>query len=184
MIEDYKLSLFRKGFEKRGLVHDNLQPSFREARATAEWSDAFAIEHRPEARKNGAKNKRYRLRLSRAIAQEPNWIRYFWFYGYLLLREEETQAATDMLSRAAAARCARFPVESLNAAMVLGAHQGRAGETRRAAEIIRSALAFHDQVAEDFEVKINRRLRPWLETALALIGAGRGEEVRPYAFAY
>lgn len=184
MIEDYKLSLFRKGFEKRGLVHDNLQPSFRDAHASAQWSDAFTIEHRPEPAKNGAKNKRYRLRLNRAIAQDPHWIRYHWFYGYLLQREEEPQLAMELLARAAEARCRRFPVESLNAAMVLSALQAQAGETRRATETLRSALAFHDEVAGDFEVKVNRRLRPWLEGALDLVGAGHLDRVSPYPFAY
>jgi hypothetical protein len=53
-----------------------------------------------------------------------------------------------------------------------------------ALKVLARARAFHDSVAEDFEVKINFRLRPWLDQALEYCRRGELEKIKAYQFAY
>ena len=77
-----------------------------------------------------------------------------------------------------------FPVESLNASMVLAAIHARLGERLQTDAILHEALKYYRTVSEDFEVKVNFRLRPWLEQALDFTERGMLEQVRPYPFPY
>ena len=52
VIEDYKLCLFRKGIEKRGLIHDNAQFEIRTRNLRADWLPGLAI-FPPSRRRQG-----------------------------------------------------------------------------------------------------------------------------------
>jgi len=77
-----------------------------------------------------------------------------------------------------------FPVECLNAGMELAGLQAQAGDTMGAIRTVTDALHFHHAVAQDFEVAINFRIRPWFERALEALNDGDGERIVPYAFAH
>lgn len=181
--DDYKLFLFRRGFNKRGLVHDNVQIDIREKGGTARWLDGLSVLHRPDPERVAWKKTFYRQRLTCAIRREPDWLRYHWFLGYSLFQDGEAADAEPYLRLAAESRSLRFPVECLNSAMVLVellAAQGRAGEAGR---ILADARSFYEAVKSDFEVSINFRMSDWLEEAAAAARSGRPETIHAYRFA-
>jgi tetratricopeptide (TPR) repeat protein len=156
----------------------------REAGAVAEWTDAFEILHHPEERKLARKDGYYSWRLDKAIAMDPDWIRYYWFRGIHYERIGEHELARRDFEHAFASRSRQFPVECLNAAMTLAAQLAQAGDREVALQTVTEALEFHDEVAKDFEVAVNFRLRPWFERALAHLEDGKLEQVIAYDFAH
>ena len=184
IVDDYKLSLFRKGYGKRGLVHDNIQPSLREKNTTAVWTDAFEILHYPEENKLPGKDEYYAWRLDRAIQQDPDWMRYYWFRGLLLLRMGSPADAARDLNKCFSSKSKLFPVECINAGMGLAALYARDGDRMAATRTVTDALNFHRAVEDDFEVAINFRLRPWFERTLDALEDDDLDRVVPYTFAH
>jgi hypothetical protein len=76
-----------------------------------------------------------------------------------------------------------FPVECLNSCMVLAEIAARAGDAAAVADVVETALRFHALVANDFEVAVNFRLKPWFDQALRDAAAGNLAAVRAYQFA-
>lgn len=181
--EDYKLFLFRRGFRKRGLVHENAQIDLRERGARAEWLDGLVVHHHPEAAKHPAKETLYRWRLRCAMAKEPHWTRYAWFYGYMCFQSGDFDQAERHLRACAGTEAPLFPVERLNSFMVLAELYARRSEREAALAALDAALALHERVADDFEVRINFRLAPWLREARDACARGALESVRAYRFA-
>jgi hypothetical protein len=77
-----------------------------------------------------------------------------------------------------------FPVESLNAGMYLAAWHARASDAAAALAVVKDGIAYHNEVAGDFEVAINFRIRPWFERAKVALESGTAERVIPYDFAH
>ena len=182
-LEDYKLFLFRNGFLHRGEIHENVQLDIRMKGGRASWSEALRVDHCPEPARQTGKAAWYRQRLECAIERDPAWYRYYWFLGYLLFRSGDWDAATGFLTTAAESGSTLFPVECLNSRMVLAEMQagsGRPGDVRR---ILEAAADFHAQVADDFEVRVNFRLAPWLRQAANALRRGALGEIRVYRFA-
>lgn len=182
--EDYKCAVFRKGVQMRGLIHDNPQFHLRVRGLSAVWEERLVINHYPSQEKAAAKRRRYAQRLSCAMRLEPQWLRYRWFWGYSLLRSgkiDEAARQFEVLHYA----CARlFPVECLNASMVLAECYARRGLRAPAAEVLSRTLDFHREIEEDFEVRVNFRVVPWLYRASEACALGKLEEVRSYEFAF
>jgi glycosyltransferase involved in cell wall biosynthesis len=181
--DDYKLFLFRRGFEKRGLVHDNVQLDIRDKGGHARWLEGLEVVHRPDPARARFKQDFYRQRLRCAIRREPDWLRYHWYLGYSLFRDGDAAEAEPWLRAAAQARHPRFPVECLNARMVLAellAAQGRAGEV---SDLLDEALAYFHAVEADFEVAINFRMGGWLRAAAEAADQGRLDGIKGYRFA-
>lgn len=183
VFDDYKLFLFRADLRTIGLVHDVAQLDIRARGLSAAWLDSLKVEHFPDPERGDAKAVRYRQRLLCAIRHDPGFYRYHWFLGYTEFRAGRWSDAERLLGIAAAACSKRFPVETLNSATVLAELQARRGDTAAAEDTLTRALAFHAEVADDFEVVINARLRPWLQSALRDCRDGRLDAVRAYRFA-
>lgn len=180
--DDYKLFLFRRGFQKRGLVHDNVQIDIREKGGTARWLDELTVLHRPDPERVAWKKTFYRQRLTCGIRREPDWLRYHWFLGYSLFQDGHAAEAEPFLRFAAESRSLRFPVECLNSAMVLVellAGRGQTGEVERTLD---GARSFYETVKSDFEVSINFRMAGWLETAAVAVRSGQPETIHAYRF--
>lgn len=184
VIEDYKLGLFKKGFQKIGMVHENVQPSVRAAGGSAEWTDAFEISHYPEQAKLLRKNEYYSWRLDKAIGMNPDWIRYYWFRGILHERLGDADLARADFEHAFTSESRQFPVECLNAGMALANQLSHLGERERALRVVEDALAFHDELSNDFEVAVNFRLRPWFERTLACLESNHLDRIAAYDFAH
>jgi hypothetical protein len=183
-IEDYKLSLFRRGARKAGAIHETAQPDFRARGWVARWLDGVTLRHLPDAERRERKRALYLDALRKAAAADPAWLRYHWFLGHDLYRSGHSEEARGWLEQCFAGRSSRFPVESLNAAMLLAAIAVRRGDEGGALAVLAAARSFHDLVRDDFEVAVNFRLRPWLDAAEAAIREGHSGRIEPYAFPY
>lgn len=184
VVEDYKLSFFRRDVRYMGLVHENPQQHVRRHGLRAAWLDELAIQHYPEPAKLDDKRRLYRWRLQCALSHDDPWYRYHWFMGYMLYLGGEMDQSVRHLAKAAAARSRDFPVECLNSHVVLAKIQSDRGDARAAAGTLDSALAFYGETAHDFEVRVNFRLKPWLDAALSACRAGGLEQIEIYQFAY
>jgi glycosyltransferase involved in cell wall biosynthesis len=183
-IEDYKLPLVRRGIEHDGLSHANFQHCIRRRGQRAAWTDAFRIDHQPEWARAGRKDATYLERITLAIERDPDWLRYHWFLGYLHYRRGGEETARGHLERAARSRSEEFPVECLNSHMILAEMHARRGERKETSEWLEAALSFLEQVGEDFEVRVNFRLEPWLLRARDACESGRLDDIRAYRFPY
>ncbi|MCB2076963.1 MAG: glycosyltransferase [Novosphingobium sp.] len=184
LIEDYKLALFRADHRHRGLIHDTPQPSLRDSGEHADWHPDLCIRHFPSAVLQHKKDLTYSWRLECALAREPDWMRYHWFGGQMAYRRGDNETAGKFLRAVHAARPALFPVESLNASMVLASVYARRGDREATLAVVCDALDHYESVADDFEVRINFRLRPWLDNARELAASDRLAAIKPYAFPY
>jgi glycosyltransferase involved in cell wall biosynthesis len=175
--EDYKCPVFRKGLEHIGLVHDTVQPALRRAGLRADWSDAVVLEHFPDPARAAAKIRRYEERLRCAMQRDPQNPRYPWFYGYGLFRYRHPQAS-KWLHKAARSGHPWFPVERLNAHIVLCAQAASRGELEQARQQLLLAEALFDRERSDFEVAVNRWMGPWLDETAFLLAEGRLNEIK------
>ena len=167
-----------------GLIHENAQQHVRRHELRATWLDGLTILHYPEPAKVDDKRRLYRWRLLCALSHDDAWYRYHWFMGYMLYRSGEMNYAVHHLAKAAAACPRDFPVECLNSHMVLAKLHADRGDARAAADILASAIRFYDEMADDFEVQVNFRFKPWLDAALAACQRGRLDQIEIYHFAY
>jgi hypothetical protein len=184
IIEDYKLSVFRRGIRKCGLIHGNMQYCIRKLGLKASWLDGVVLNHYPEGRKEAFKSRSYLERLYCALEAEPHWYRYYWFLGYTFFRRRDYGMAEKYLKVAADSHSEDFPVECLNSKLVLAEIYARLDRKHELEGLLREAMAFHTQVASDFEVQVNFRTKPWLERASEACQANSLEQIRVYAFAY
>jgi glycosyltransferase involved in cell wall biosynthesis len=184
IVEDYKLILFRRHHRHRGLVHDTAQPSLRETGELACWSPLMRIRHYPNLPDIARKDDWYAWRLDCARRREPDWLRYHWFSGYRSYRLGHEAEAEALMRTMHDGRPPLFPVESLNASMVLAAIHAARGEQGSTEAVLAEALRYHRQVADDFEIKVNFRLRPWFEDAAEKAARGNLDTITPYPFPY
>ncbi len=182
--DDYKLALFRNGLGIRfdGLVHCNPQPSLRRLGLEAKLLPEIAIAHSLEER-SPFRTKR-KDRLARYAADDPQWWRYQWFLGYTYFKENDFENAVPLLRDTCNSLSADFPVECLNAHIVLTDLNARKGIHDKCFRIMRQAASFYEQVKDDFEVKANRQMGAWIAEAVDLINQNKLEAVRSYEFAY
>jgi glycosyltransferase involved in cell wall biosynthesis len=183
VVEDYKLAAFRRSIRSTGLAHETVQSDIRDRGKYALWFDDLAIGHYPESAKLPVKQESYIRHLLNGIEKEPDWSRYHWFLGYSYFRSGRMDEAWEYLE-VAAAGSSKFPVESLNARMILTEMHARQGRRDMALEQIDTALEFHNTVKDDFEVKVNFRLKPWLEEAREFCIGNRLEDIHAYAFSH
>lgn len=183
VFDDYKCVLFRRGLRKVGLIHDNVQPALRRAGLVGDWSDAAVLEHYPEARKNTWKRRIYHERLLCAMRREPDNPRYPWFAGYAALRNGDADKARGWLRLAADSGHPLYPVERLNARIILLAEAAARGDASAAQRELTLATARYRELADDFEIRINTWLGPWLVSAAEHLANGRLEAIVPPRFA-
>lgn len=184
IIEDYKLSIFRSVHRHRGLIHDTAQPSLRQSGETACWNPDLRIRHVPNGALTAHKDSWNSWRLACAQRRDPAWRRYQWFSGYMAYRHGQLGEAERLMRLVHDERPATFPVESLNASMILTSIHAAQGRRQDTEAVIEQARRYLRDVADDFEVRVNFRLGPWLEQAAELAAGGRLEAIRPYAFPY
>jgi len=102
----------------------------------------------------------------------------------MCFRSGENDEAARYLTAAVEARSPWFPVECLNSHMLLAHLHASRGDARSTAEVLDLALGFHKQTEGDFEVRVNFRIKPWLDAARRACDEGALERVRVYPFAY
>lgn len=92
--------------------------------------------------------------------------------------------AEKYLKVAAHSHSGDFPVECLNSKMVLAEIYARLARKDELQALLHSALRFYAQVIDDFEVRVNFRMKPWLEQAFEACQANSLDHIRVYGFAY
>lgn len=184
MVEDYKLSLFRSHHRHRGLIHDTAQPSFRQTGESACWSPLLRMRHYPSMPRLQQKDEWYAWRLDCARRREPDWLRYHWFSGYMDYRHGLIDEAEPLVRAVHEQRPALFPTESLNASMILASICAARGGKSEAEAVIEDARRYYRTVADDFEIRVNFRLEPWLEAAAENAARGNVDAITPYPFPY
>lgn len=184
LVEDYKLILFRRHHRHRGLVHDTAQPSLRETGESACWSSLLRIQHYPDLPAIPQKDDWNAWRLDCARRREPDWLRYHWFSGYMAYRVGHLAEAEMLMRTVHEARPVMFPAESLNASMILAAIHAARGQRTDTEAVIEEARRYHRQVADDFEIRVNFRLGPWLESAAENAARDNLDAIIPYPFPY
>jgi len=181
--EDYKLFLFRRGFQTRGLLHDNVQIDIREKGGRAAWLAGMEVDHFPDAARMEDKTRLYRERLQSALRMEPGWHRHHWFLGYMNFQAGNTDAATRHLMAAANSSSPLFPVERLNSGMVLAEIYARQHDHATLGRHLEAMRGYYSRMAGDFEVAINFRLPGWIARSERACAAGEFEAIRAYRFA-
>lgn len=184
MVEDYKLALFRKGAYAMGCSHETVQYSIRELGVETAWLEDVEIVHRPDPRKDALKHRFYGERLRCGITRDPDWHRYYWFLGYRCYRDGDFEGARRQFEIAFGSRSRVFPVECLNSGMLLAELDARRGDAASLKHTLAVLRELFDERAEDFEVKVNFRLGPWIARAVALAAEGRLDGIRAYPFPY
>lgn len=181
--EDYKLFLFRHGFRKRGLVHENIQIDIRERGLQARWLDDLEVDHFPETVKLPDKARLYRWRLETAMQTNADWHRYHWFLGYMDFQQGDYESAIRHLNVAATSTSPLFPVERLNSCMVLAEIHARRRERDALGALLADMQRYLSEVKDDFEVAINFRLPGWLAESAKAFAADDLDAIRAYRFA-
>jgi len=181
---DYKLSIFQKNCIYIGKCHANIQYGLRQENKKAYWLDCCTIMHYPEFEKYAWKSERYKQNLIDGIQEKPDWFRYHWFLGYTYFCENNFKDAEHFLLQAARSLSMNFPVECLNSRMVLADIYAKQNKRERLEFILIGAMKFYEQVADDFEVKVNFRMRQWIEDALKFCHENSLEKITIYNFSY
>lgn len=183
-IRDYKLSLFQRGCKYTKGRHANIQYGLRQENKKALWLDGCTILHYPEAEKYAWKGELYKQCMIEGIQENADWFRHHWFLGYTFFCEDNFREAQHFLLRAARSHSMDFPVECLNSKMVLAdiyAKQKMRGELE---DILLGAERFYELVADDFEVKVNFRMKQWIDEALHYCRADLLDKITVYPFSY
>ena len=109
--------------------------------------------------------------------RDPRNPRYPWFYGYAALLRDERHQARAWLQKAAESAHPWFPVERLNARMILAAETASHGELMQARQHLGLAKTLLTQAQDDFEVAVNRWMGPWLDATTRLLHEGTPNEI-------
>jgi len=184
VFDDYKLALFknRLGIRYDGSVHSNPQSSLRRLGLKATLAADVVISHSLEEQNAFRLSRKERLK--RYAASDPTWWRYQWFLGYTHFKEKDFESAVPLLRDTCNSLSKDFPVECLNAHMVLTDLNARKGIHDKCTRIMRQAATFYDEVADDFEVKANQQMGPWIAETVDLIKQNRLDAIHCYEFAY
>lgn len=183
VIEDYKLPLARRDCIETGVAHENLQQDMRRRGLAARWLPDVELLHYPDPALAPHKTATRRLRSVASWQREPGWYRHHWFLGYMEYQQGDYAGARQHLGTVLDVQPLDFPVECLNSCMVLAEMAARDGDAPATARVLQAALRFHARVADDFEVAVNFRIKPWLEQAQRDVLAGNLPAVRAYQFA-
>lgn len=182
VFEDYKMCLINKN-KVRFLfsVHACPQVYIRDNDWKGLRMNGVTLHHFPE-------KKYYRdvyiTQIEDGIKENPWCLRFYWFLWYTLFKNKKYQEAREKLYFLTKNIWFRFPVETLNAIMVLASIHQELKDSISAYHYISLWLDYYDQVKDDFEVKINFRLRQWfMDTQIKLLNEPNAQLV-PYEFAY
>ncbi len=180
--EDYKLFVFRNDPRLRflGRVHAVPQSAIREMGKKAEWFEGTVL-HLPETKKTEHRDH-YTLQIEEGIKENPSWYRYHWFLGYTLYKRGSLEEAKRVLTTITDASPLNFPVETLNAFMILTELESGNKRAQLASNLLLRARRFFELAKDDFEVQVNFRLLSWLDEAESL--QRLGETIKAYQFAY
>jgi glycosyltransferase involved in cell wall biosynthesis len=181
--DDYKMVLFQNNLNIQfdGKVHSNTQISLRRLGLEAGNAQDIKIRHSLDAIKPHRLHRRQRL--ERYIKDDPDCWRYQWFLGYSYFMEKDFDSAMPFLRDTCNSLSTTFPVECLNAHMVLTDLNARKGIHDKCFRIMKQAVTFYESVKDDFEVRANKDMKAWIYNTKQLIDENRLDDIHVYEFA-
>ena len=165
------------------MIHDNVQTDIRQKGLQAQWLDSFKVEHYPDPAKHDSKIYLYKERLQCALKKNAEWIRYHWFLGYMHYIDGNFDDAIKLLEKVIVSTSELFPVEQLNSAMVLITIYAKLNHKSKTFNTLKKSFELFDRNQDDFEVKINTRILPWLHEAKKRITNNELHLIKIYKFA-
>lgn len=183
MFQDYKLFLFRNHCDIHfwGRVHAVPQTAMRALALNASWLSGLEATHKKRPRR--AYRNAYRQQMLRGIAESPHWLRYHWFLGYSLYQEGKRKGHEKFLKAASESPAHFFPVEALNAGMVLSEIYAARQDVAAIRHVFDRMTAQLAMYSHDFELKVNRHAL-WLTMAKESLLQERFDEITAPQFAY
>jgi len=180
--EDYKMCLINKNYVRFLFnVHACPQVYIRDNWLVGIRLNGITLYHYPEHK---VYRKKYTLQLQNGILENPWCLRFYRFLWYYYFKNWYIKKAKQNLEFVVNNINKRFPVESLNACMVLSSIYQKEWNNMSSYLCITNWLDFINQVKNDFELKINFRLYPWfIKTHDELLSNPSGDIV-PYEFAF
>jgi hypothetical protein len=180
--EDYKMCLINKNYVRFLFsVHACPQIYIRDNWWKWDRLNWIELHHYPE-------NKKYR---SKYIEQLENWIkenpwclRFYRFIGYFYFKNNDIKKSLKYLEYVVKYRNVRFPVEILNSIMILACINQSIWNSIKTYHYVSLWLEYYEEVKNDFEVKVNFRLKKWFEDSQNTLIANAGVDLLPYEFAY
>lgn len=180
--EDYKMSLINKNYVRYLFsVHACPQVYIRDNGGKWWRINWIQISHYPiykEYRKN------YVLQLMNWINENPWCYRFYRFLWYHYFKQKNYEKSKENLKYIVLKNSTRFPVETLNAYMILSSIYQLEWHNSLAFEIISRGIRFYELVKDDFEVIINFRLLKRFRDNHNLLLHNSTVEITPYEFAY
>lgn len=181
--DDYKLFLFRRGVHMLGLVHSSATVDLRQQRLKAKWQDCFHVLHHSNLTTRKARQPFRRKRIRCALTLEPHWTRHHWFLGYSYFLTHQISRARPFLAGALYCENRLFPVERLNAGMILAFSYWQQGERESLEKTLTRLMALRFRDGDDFEMCANLATLAWIESAVRVMKNGTGRMSPPRAFA-
>lgn len=182
IFNDYKMCLINKNYVRFLFsVHACPQVYVRDNGGSAYRLNWIEIHHYPTFKKY---RENYIKQLEYGISENPACMRFYWFLWYFYFKKQKFWLAKYNLHVVVSNNSKRFPVETLNAYMIMATINQIEGNYLYVYELISRALDFYEIVKNDFEVKINFRLYNRFLSVQKDLLENPKKELFPYEFAY
>ena len=180
--EDYKMSLINKNHVRFLFsVHACPQVYIRDSHGTWLRLNGITLHHYPIFKEY---RKDYIKQLELWIEENPWCLRFYWFLGYYYFKNNHIDESIKHFEFMIKHINNRFPVEMLNAIMVLVFIYNSLWDTIKAFHYVALGIEYYETVKDDFEVRINFRLWQWFLDTKKLLLNDPNADLSLYEFAY
>lgn len=182
IFEDYKMCLINKNHVRFLFsVHACPQVYIRDNEGTWLWMNGITLHHYPEPRNY---REKYIQQLENGIKENPWCLRFYWFLWYYYYKHNKIAKAIEDFEYIIKNTNVRYPVEILNATMILACIEQDQWDTIKSFCYISLWLDYYEKVKDDFEVKVNFRLKDRFICAHKQLLNDENTKISPYEFAY
>ena len=182
VFEDYKMCLINKKHVRFLFsVHACPQVYIRDNGWIWLWMNGISLHHYPEERPY---RELYIQQLENGIKENPWCLRFYWFMWYYYFKHNKIDKAREKFEFIIKNANMRYPVEVLNATMILASIEQNQWETINSFCHLSLWLDYYEKVKDDFEVKINFRVKDWFLDAHRQLLKDQNTKIYPYEFAY
>ena len=182
VFEDYKMCLINKNYVRFLFsVHACPQVYIRDNGWTWLWMNGVTLHHYPEVREYKLK---YIEQLENWIKENPGCLRFYRFLWYYYFKHDKIPEAISKFKFVIQQSNYRYPVEILNSIMILSYISYLSWDTIKTFCYISLWLEYYETIKEDFEIKINFRLKKRFFDSQQKLIENPEAIIVPYEFAY
>jgi len=182
VFEDYKMCLINKNHVRFLFsVHACPQVYIRDNNWIWLWMNWITLHHHPESKEYRSK---YIQQLENWITENPWCLRFYRFLWYFYYKNGKMPEAINRFEFIVQNTNMRYPVEILNAMMMLASIYQCLWDDIKSFCYISLWLEYYEKVKHDFEVKINFRLKKWFMDSQQKLIKNPKAIISPYEFAY